>query len=260
MKKFFHNVYRYRDYAAYAAVASLRAEVNGSFLNWLWWILDPFLFMMVYSFVSIVVFGRTEPHFIPFVFVGYGTWQFINRSINSSVRLVRGTKSVLSRIYLPKYVLLFSKLYKHFIQFLITLGLTFLLAVIDSVKFSWRLVYVPVIILVEIVFVFGICCIVMHCGVYAQDLGNVMTVVLKLIFYLSGVFYNLPKRIPAPYGRLLLRINPAAVFINELRNVLLYRTSPDFTLLGQWLVIGLALSAAGVHLIHKYEQNYIKAV
>lgn len=260
MKKFFYNVYRYRDYAAYAAVASLKAEVNDSFLNWLWWVLDPFLFMMVYSFVSIVVFGKTEPHFIPFVFVGYGTWQFISRNINTSVKLVRGAKSILSRIYLPKYILLFSKLYKHLIQYSITLGLTFLLAVIDSVQFSWRLAYVPVIIAVEIVLVFGICCIVMHCGVYARDLGNIITVVLKLIFYLSGVFYNLPKRVPAPYGEILLRVNPAAMFINELRNVILYETSPDFMLLGQWLVIGVALSVLGIHLIQKNEQNYIKAV
>ncbi|WP_297981340.1 ABC transporter permease [uncultured Oscillibacter sp.] len=260
MKKFFHNLYRYKDYAVYSAVASLKAEVNGSFLNWLWWILDPFLFMMVYSFVSIVVFGRSEPHFIPFVFVGYGMWQFINRSISSSVKLVRGTKSVLSRIYLPKYILLFSKLYRHMIQLLITLGLTFLLAAIDYVMFTWRLLYVPVIIFVAVVLVFGISCIVMHCGVYARDLGNVMTVVLKLVFYLSGVFYSVPKRIQAPYGQLLLRVNPAAMLINELRNVILYGTSPDFALLGQWFLIGVALSAVGIHLVHKYEQNYIKAV
>jgi len=260
MKKFFENLYRYKDYAAYSAVASLRAEVNGSFLNWLWWILDPFLFMMVYSFVSIVVFGRSEPHFIPFVFVGYGMWQFINRNISASVKLIRGTKGILSRIYLPKYILLLSKLYRHMVQFLITLGLSLILAAIDNVVFTWRLAYVPAIIFVAVVYVFGTGCIVMHCGVYARDLSNVMTVVLKLQFYLSGVFYSLPRRIQAPYGELLLALNPAAMFINELRNVILYETSPNFVLLGSWLVIGTALSAVGVHLINKYEQNYIKAV
>lgn len=260
MKTFFRNLYRYKDYAAYSAVASLKAEVNGSFLNWLWWILDPFLFMMVYSFVSIVVFGRSEPHFIPFVFVGYGMWQFINRSISASVKLVRGNKSVLSRIYLPKYILLFSKLFKHMIQFMITLGLSLIIATIDHVTFTWRLLYVPVIVFVAVIFVFGISCIVMHCGVYARDLSNVVTVLLKLVFYLSGVFFSVPKRIPAPYGDILLAVNPAAMLINELRNVILYETSPNFRLLGLWLIAGAGLSAVGVHLIHKYEQNYIKAV
>lgn len=260
MNTFFRNLYRYKDYAAYSAIASLRAEVNGSFLNWLWWILDPFLFMMVYSFVSVIVFGRSEPHFIPFVFVGYGMWQFINRSISASVKLVRGNKSVLSRIYLPKYILLFSKLFKHMIQFMITLGLSLCISVIDHVDFSWRIVYVPLVIFVAVIFVFGVSCITLHCGVYAQDLSNVITVLLKLVFYLSGVFYSVPKRLPAPYGDIMLMANPAAMLINELRNVILYKTSPNFALLGLWLIVGVGLIAVGVHLIHKHEQNYIKAV
>ena len=70
MKKFFHNLYRYKDYAVYSAVASLKAEVNGSFLNWLWWILDPLLLMLVYSFVALIVFGKGEPFFPIFVFIG----------------------------------------------------------------------------------------------------------------------------------------------------------------------------------------------
>lgn len=260
MKKFFHNLRRYKDYAVYSAVASLRAEVNGSFLNWLWWILDPFLFMMVYSFVSIIVFGRSEPHFIPFVFVGYGMWQFINRSISASVKLVRSKKSILSRIYLPKYILLFSKLYKHLIQFFITLGLTLFVSVIDHVTFSWRIIYVPFILLVAVVFVFGVCCIVLHCGVYAQDLGNVVSVLLKLVFYLSGVFFSIPNRIPKPYSEILLTLNPAAMLINEMRNVILYETAPGLKRLCFWLVVGIGLVAVGVHLIHKHEQNYVKAV
>lgn len=260
MKTFFKNLYRYKDYIAYSAIASLKAEVNGSFLNWLWWILDPFLFMAVYSFVAVVVFGRSEPHFIPFVFAGYGLWQFINRSVSASVKLVRGNKSVLSRIYLPKYILLFSKLFKHMIQFLITLGLCLIIAAADHVTFTWRLLYIPLIIFVATIFVFGVCCIVMHCGVYARDLSNVVSVLLKLVFYLSGVFYSIPKRIPTPYCDILLILNPAAMLINELRNVTLYETSPNFVSLGLWLAVGAALSAFGVYLVHKYEQNYIKAV
>ena len=260
MKKFFSNLRKYRHYIAYSAVASLRAEVNGSFLNWLWWILDPFLFMMVYSFVSIVVFGRTEPHFIPFVFAGYGTWQFFNRSVSASTKLIRGSKGVLSRVYLPKYILLFSRLFRHLIQYLITLGLTVVIGIIDHVQFTVLVLLVPAVIGVELVLTFGICCIVLHCGVYARDFSNIITVVLKLTFYLSGVFYSVPKRIPQPYCDILLTLNPAAMLINEMRNVLIYGYMPNFALLGLWLLIGIGISAVGVRLIHRHEQNYVKVI
>lgn len=260
MRKFFSNISKYRHYIAYSAVASLRAEVSGSFLSWIWWILDPFLFMMVYSFVSIVVFGRSEPHFIPFVFAGYGTWQFFNRSVSASAKLVRGSKGILSRVYLPKYILLFSRMFKHLIQYFITLGLTVIVGLVDGVQFTWLVVFVPLVIAVELVFTFGICCLVLHCGVYARDFSNITTVVLKLMFYLSGVFYSVPKRIKAPYGEMMLTFNPAAMLINEMRNVLIYGRAPSFGLLAMWLAIGVAVTALGVELIHRHEQEYVKVV
>ncbi len=260
MKQFLENLRRYKGYAAYSAVASLRADVSGSYFNWLWWILDPFLFMMVYSFISLVVFGRSEPHFVPFVFVGLGAWNFFNRSVNQSVKLVRSNKSVLSRIYLPKYILLFSTLFENMIQFLITLGLGLIVAIIDKVEFSWYILWLPVIMADLLVVTFGLCCVVLHIGVYARDFSNIVSVFLRLVFYLSGVFFNVTKRVPKPYSTLLLTLNPVAMFMNEMRNVFLYKTAPNLPLLGIWLVVGIAISALGVSLIHRYEQNYVKAI
>ena len=51
MRRFFHDMQRYRRYMFYSAKAQLKNEVAGSFLNRLWWILDPLLFMLVYTFV-----------------------------------------------------------------------------------------------------------------------------------------------------------------------------------------------------------------
>ncbi|MBM6896586.1 ABC transporter permease [Pseudoflavonifractor capillosus] len=260
MKQFFSNLKKYKTYAMYSAVASLRTDVSGSYFTWLWWILDPFLFMLVYTFISVIVFGKSEPHFVPMVFVGLGMWNFINRSINKSVLLVRGKKGILSRVYLPKYILTSSILFKHGIQMLITLGLALIVSVVDKVQFSWYILYTPLILLIALVLVFGASCIVMHCGVYARDFSNIITVLLKLVFYLSGVFYSIPTRIPQPYGNILASVNPAAMLINELRNVMIYAKAPNFALLGVWLLIGILVSAFGVSLIHKYEQNYVKAI
>ena len=56
MKKFINNIKKYKGYMLYATKATLKSEVAGSRLNWLWWILDPFLFMLVYTFVAEIVF------------------------------------------------------------------------------------------------------------------------------------------------------------------------------------------------------------
>ncbi len=260
MSRFFSNLKKYGEYILYSSLAHIRAEQMGSYLNWVWLILEPFLFMMVYSFVALVVFGRNEPYFIPFVIIGYGMWQFFARNMRLAVVLIRRNKSVLSRIYLPKYILLFSSIAGSLIEMLVTLALALLMTLLYDITYTWKLIYVPLVVLEETLIVFGFSCVLMHCGVYVSDLKNMIGIVLRLIFYMSGVFYNLGKRVPMPYAGILLYCNPVAMVINEMRNVMLYGKAPNFLYLGVWFVLGILISAFGIHLIHKHEQNYVKAV
>lgn len=41
----------------------------------------------------------------------------------------------------------------------------------------------------------------MHYGVFIQDLANVTNIVLRMVFYLTGIFYNIEKRLPAEIYR-----------------------------------------------------------
>ena len=107
---------------------------------------------------------------------------------------------------------------------------------------------------------FGVCCVFLHMGVYVQDLVNLTNVGMRLFFYLSGIFYSIPKRVPQPYGPLLLTLNPVSMLINEMRNVFLYGQAPNGWLLAGWMLVSVGISAFGVYLIQKYEQNYVKAI
>ena len=48
MKKFIEDIKKYYKYIIYATRSNLKTEVANSYLNWLWWILDPLCFMLVY--------------------------------------------------------------------------------------------------------------------------------------------------------------------------------------------------------------------
>lgn len=56
MGTFFRDIKKYYKYAIYSGRAGLKAEVANSRLSWLWWILDPLLFMIIYWFLSQIVF------------------------------------------------------------------------------------------------------------------------------------------------------------------------------------------------------------
>ena len=260
MKRFITNIKRYFKYAVYSAKADLKSEVAGSYLNWLWWILDPLCFMMIYIFVASVVFKSSEPYFPVFIFIGLTVWDFFNKTVNASVKIVSNNRGIVTKIYIPKYILILQKtfvnMFKMMISWLLVFGLMIICKVPFQTTFLW---FIPLLIIIYLV-TFGISCILLHFGIFVEDLANVTSLALRLVFYLSGIFYNLATRVPAPYNKLLLRLNPVAYIINAFRNIFLKGQAPSLIMMGGWALAGIILIAIGIHIIHKYENSYAKLI
>lgn len=264
MKRFLADIKKYKEYAVYSAKSGLKSEVADSHLSWLWWILDPLLFMLVYSFVAIIVFGKGEKYFAAFVFIGLTSWKFFSNTIKQSVRLVSKNSPIVSKIYIPKYILIIIQMlingFKMLISFILVAGAM----VLYRVPVSYKLIYIIPCMVVLFLVVFGFSCIVLHFGVYVDDLTNIVDVFLRLVFYLSGIFYSIETRVGKAMGdayvTLFLRCNPAALVIDSLRKCMLYCETPDFVALGIWFAVGCVLSVLGVRLIYKNENSYVKVM
>lgn len=100
----------------------------------------------------------------------------------------------------------------------------------------------------------------MHFGVTLSDLSNLTNIGLRMVFYLSGIFYNIKERLKGSLGFFLLRANPIAFCMNQLRETMLYGKMISFTGILFWLIVGLILCAIGVHVIHKNENSYAKVI
>ncbi len=260
MRRIVKDLKKYTMFSLVSAKSQLKSEVANSYLNWVWWILEPLCFMLIYVLIFGVVFKAKEPYFPVFIFIGITMWDFFSRMSNVSVKLVRNNKAIVSKVYLPKYILLLTKVwvngFKMVISFVIIAGMM----IFFKVPISWNvLAFIPIIIAL-MVFSFGVGTILMHFGVFLDDLSNVVTIGLRVMFYLTGIFYNVSERLPAPYGSILLKINPVAVFMDSARKVLLYCESPQWGWLSLWFVVGIAITYVGIRLIYKNENSYVKVL
>lgn len=260
MKRFLDDIKKYQSYAIYSAKANLKSEVASSYLNWMWWVLDPLCFMMIYTLIFGVVFNSKEPFFSIFIFIGITVWDFFNKTVMQSVRAVKSNKAIVSKVYLPKYVLTMVKMYVNGFKSLISVGIIVLMMIFFQVPLSWNLLYVPLLLLELFLLTFGISSIVLHFGVFVEDLSNVMTILLRLTFYMTGIFYDVFNRIPAPYNEIVLYGNPLAFILTSMRDALLYQTPTNMIAYGIWLVISLILAMIGVNLIYKNENSYVKVI
>lgn len=175
--RFLNDVKKYFNYSVRSAKADLRSEAASSYLNWLWWLIEPCCMMMIYK-----------------------------------------------------------------------------------VPVTMNVLYSVPIILVLFLFTFGVGTILMHYGVYVNDLGYITGIVLSMLMYFTGTFYSIAKRIPEPFGEILEVCNPVAFLIASMRDALLYGQAPSWELLILWGFISLILIALGAFTIYSNENAYVKVI
>lgn len=259
LKRLVNDLKNYFHYSWVSAKAQLKAEVANSFLNWIWWVLDPLCMMLVYVFVFGYVFNAREPQFAIFVFTGLTMWRFFSQTLSGSVKIIKRNKGVISKIYFPKYILIMTEMWINGFKMLISFSVIAIMMLYFRVALSWNIVFIiPIFVSLGVV-TFGISCLLLHFGVYVEDLSHVIKIVLRLMMYLSGIFYNIESRIPE-YSAILEKANPAAFLIASMRQSLIYKSTPNLKILAIWFLIGIVLSLIGVGIIYKEENSYVKSI
>ena len=260
LKRFYSDIKKYLKYSEVEARSQLKSEVANSYLNWLWWILNPVSFMLIYTFIFGYVFKASEPYFPIFIFIGLSMWDFFSRMINASVKIIKKNKSIVTKVYIPKYILIITKIWVNGFKMMISFAIVILMMFFWRVQPTWNILWFFPILITLCIFTFGCSTYLSHYGVFVEDLSNVINIVLRLLFYITGIFYDVATRVPAPYGSLLTKINPIAFLLQSMRQSVLYGETPDLRLLSLWFMLSVLFSWIGINKIYRYENSYVKVI
>lgn len=260
LRKFIKDMRIYGQYMVYSAKTDLKAEVANSYLNRLWWLLEPLFSMLVYVIVFGNIMGSSIENYATFVFSALLMWTFFSKTLNYSVKLVRNNKDIVSKVYVPKFILLFSNMILNLYKLLFSLIVLIPMMVIFQVHIGMQVLWVIPAYVVLILFSFGAGMILLHFGVYVDDLSYAVGILLNMMMFLSGVFYDVMTGLPAPLNTIMLCANPVALCVDSMRKALLYNQAANLPLIGVWLIASILLCWLGVHTVYKNENSYVKIV
>lgn len=258
MKRFVNDIKKYSMYIIYATKARLKAEVTNSYLNWIWWILEPFCYMLIYTIIFGYIFKSGEQYFPIYIFIGSTMWNFFSKTIMTSVSLVRAKESIIAKVYIPKYILLLVEMLVNGFKFLVSSSLTIFMIIIFRVHVTIYALWVIPILVVFFIITFGIATIIMHYGIYINDLTQVIGIMLSMLMYFTGIFFSIDTRVEEPLCSILGIGNPVAFLLTSTRKVVMYEMRPDYLFLFVWFIIALVIAALGVRLVYKNENTYVK--
>jgi lipopolysaccharide transport system permease protein len=242
----------------YRALAELRAEVRRGYLGMLWWILEPLLYMSVFYVLFAVGLRRGGPDFVPFLLTGLVAWKWFATSVNRGSGVLLANANLIRQVDLPKYmfpaVSLVVNTFKFFIVFVMLIG--FLLWYGIPVTSTWLMVFI--IIFAQLLFSAAMLFWVAALVPIIPDLKLVIENCLMLLFFISGVFFDMSKVEPRVQTFLLL--NPMAWLIDAYRGVLLRETVPDIGYLAWLITLSCVLLYSGYRFLCWYGHEYPKII
>lgn len=245
---------KYRDYIAYSTRISLSSRYSNMYLGIAWWFLDPLLMMATYSFIYLVIFQLSTPHYLVFLLAGLIVWRWVASSVNQNTVAISSRIGILEQTPAPKQIFPLISLLVETIMFIAAFALIFIAVLIDNVPITWHYVELIPIIGVTFVFLYGIGLIIAHFGAFVADLRPAIVYSLRVLFYLSPIFYSvtmLPSNLQQIYY-----LNPLTVIVQNYRAVIIYSQSPDYFGLGALLLVGIGLMLIGWHLMDKHDKDY----
>ncbi|MGP0577658.1 ABC transporter permease [Paenibacillus peoriae] len=222
---FFKDIYLNRRLILQLSVKDLKDKYLGSYLGFLWAVIQPAISVLIFWFIFQVGFKSMPVDNYPFILwlvAGIIPWFFFSDAImnaaNSIVSNVFLVKNVVFRVSLLPIVKIISPLIIHF-TFLVLMVLMF-----------WGYGYPPNLYFLQIfyylfamsIFILGISWITSALVIFLKDVGQIMAMLLQFGYWITPILWSL-KMIPAQY-EFLIKLNPMFYIIEGYRNSLIFRS------------------------------------
>lgn len=250
------SVKHYIDLMFYRAYAEMRDEATRAYLGFAWWVVEPLLYLGVFYIVFAKGLKGGGPEFVPLMLVGMVVWKWFGSTVLSSATVLNRNSGIMQQVYLPKMVLVGVTVVLNTLKFFFVLVvlLAYLTLMHEPVTVAWTAL--PLLIFVELILTVGISMLVAAVIPLAPDLNMVLDNFMMMVFFMSGVFFDITGMSGILHDVLLL--NPVAVLIINYRMVLLDGTWPSLTSLGWISIMAVLFLAIGAALLVKYDRVYPK--
>ncbi|HEX5924250.1 MAG TPA: ABC transporter permease [Baekduia sp.] len=225
------------------ATTDFKLKFFGSFLGYLWQLMNPLLLFGVLFVVFSFALNLDEGvrYYPVALLLGIVLFSFLNEATTQAVRSLMTREPLVRKIDFPRLAVPLASVLAATFNLLLNLVpvVIFLLASGATPSASWLLFVLVIVAL--ILFAFGMSMILSVGFVRFRDIEPIWTVVLQIMFYASGVFFTVDAIAGQKHGQLLVDIffcNPFAALLAAARHTLVDGswTSPTQAVSNDWLL------------------------
>lgn len=235
---------RYRELLRNLVARDLKVRYRNSVLGFVWCLLNPLLMMAVFTVVFTVLMKSGIPNYPVFILVGILAWNFHTTAVMGGINSIVHNSGLVMKVYFPREVLPLSAVFSNAVNFVLALIALFAMIFLFRIQLSMSLLFLPAILLVQVVFASGIALFLAALTVFYRDVEIVTETILTAWFFLTPIIYRMDDLFPA-YSRIMYILNPMASIVEAYRNVLYSGGTPGLDFLVRTLVTSLLILVIG---------------
>lgn len=263
------ELWQYRELLLNLTIRDLKVRYKNSVLGIAWSLINPLLMMLVFTLVYAVLLGQANrPDYSAFILSGLLPWNFFSASIMGGAGSVVNNGHLIKKIYFPRAVLPTSLVLSNLVNFLIALPVYFVLALLLGVKFTPYLVFLPVVLVVQLIFTIGVSLFLAALNVFYRDVQHIMEVIILAWFFLTPVIWDvgsLPQSkvilgVAVPVQRLVYILNPMASIVASYRDVLYYGRSIGWDFFLRTVITALLTLVIGFFVFNHLKGRFAEEV
>ena len=257
--KLFADIWNFRYALRNLLLKDFRIRYRNMSLGMLWSILNPLVMLgILMALFTFIYPQRGIPNFPIFILIGLTCYNMMSLSIPAATACIMENAAIVKKVAFPRYILPLSVVLSQSFHTLIQLGLVFVFMAAQGIGPNWHWLWLPVILLVELLFIMGAGLMASALFVYFRDVRYLAEYGLTILFWLSPVFY--PLTAVTEHSRwwvgLLYQFNPLAGCIDGVRRALLLGTHPDPLAFGLAAGVAAATFIGGLLVFRKMEATF----
>ncbi len=233
----------------------LRKRYAGTILGPLWLFLYPAMFLGVYMFLYMVVFKVRFPDissfsYVVLVFCGLVPYLALMETASSGAAVIRQNIHLVKNVMIPIELIPARVALIALVAQIPGLLLLMLLVVLDD-GLGLKSMYLPLVLLIQFVFLLGIGFLMASLGGLFPDLQSAINVILIFLLFISPIAFPLSAA-PAE-AQLFLKLNPVTHLIQMFRGVLLNSEPINWVSVGAFVGFSLVLMFGSLAMFRRFK-------
>ncbi len=233
---------------------ALKADASKTYLGYIWWVLEPLLYVGVFYVVFNVILDSQRSDFLAFLMCGKLAFIWFSKTVTQASSSIVANRGLIGKIDVPKSLfpmaVVQESLYKQTAVFLLLFVV--MLANGYGVSSTWLwlipVIFVNYLMIVSCSFV-GACLVCL-----VRDFSMFISLGMVFLLFTSGIFWDVRDLGDVHKTEMVLAYNPMAFLLDAYRQVLMNHTAPDLLHLGYIGLSSLALLVIMVKIMRKYSQ------